>query len=131
MKECNPEQDLDGKVYKTVDIFEAAAILGAGISADNIYSRIRRGTLNAHMDENGKWCIPVSELERIKKETDICVNCHEPAISLVIVKYHSHDRIEFILCDKCAASAEIAYGRQGGVLEIVSYALFGEGWLKP
>ena len=49
----------------------------------------------------------------------------------VIVKYLRHDRVEFFLCDLDGDEALLSYGRQGGVLEVVSYRLQSEGWLMP
>ena len=50
---------------------------------------------------------------------------------MVIVKYPHHDRVEFELCGEHGAQTVLAYGRQGQVLEVVTYPYQSEGWLKP
>lgn len=115
---------------KTVDISQAAEILGDGISADHIHARIRRGTISAQRSEDGKWRIDLTELQRIQDQGEYCGNCSQLATGFVIVKYHNHERVEFTLCENCANNAEKAYRKQGGVLEVVSFPLLSEGWLK-
>jgi len=100
------------------------------VTSENVRGRIRRGSLAAYQDEDGEWYIPGAELERILTEVEPCANCTASATSYVIVKYHHHHRVEFILCDRCAQQAETAYRRKGGVLEVVAYPLLSEGWLK-
>lgn len=113
----------------TIDEF--TALLGSRVTIENVRGRIRRGSLIAYQDENGEWYIPRTELKRLMTEVEPCNNCAGPATSYFIVKYHHHHRVEFTLCDSCAQQAEIAYSRRGGVLEVVTYPLLGEGWLKP
>jgi hypothetical protein len=115
---------------EAVTISEFVALLGGRVTIGNVHGRIRRGSLSAYQDESGAWYIPKPELERIRAEVEPCDNCAAPATSLVIVKYHHHHRVEFILCDSCAQQAQTAYSRKGGVLEVVTYPLLGEGWLK-
>jgi len=50
---------------------------------------------------------------------------------MVIVKYPHHDRVEFELCAHHAGQTAIAYGRQGQVLEVVTYPYQSEGWIQP
>jgi hypothetical protein len=116
---------------ETVGIREAAEMLGAGVTPENVRGRIRRGSLRAHKDESQEWRVAVPDLQQILEEIEPCGNCDEPATRYVIVKYPHHDRIEFPLCAKCADQAEAAYSRQGNVLETIVYPLLGEGWLKP
>ena len=108
---------------------KAAAYLGNGITTANLFARIRRGSLTA-VTQNDTIFIPQTELDRIINEVDPCADCGQPATTYLIVKYHDHDRVEFSLCENHANTAQMAYGRKGGVLEIVAYPLLGEGWLK-
>jgi len=117
-------------VDEVLTISEFVTALGGEISIENVLGRIRRGSLSAYQNINGEWNIPLTELERIKAEVEPCNNCSDVATSYVIVKYHHHQRVEFTLCDECAQQAEAAYSRKGGVLEIITYPLLGEGWLK-
>jgi hypothetical protein len=112
-------------------VAEFTALLGGRVTIENVRGRIRRGSLIADQDEDGAWYIPRAELERVMAEVEPCNNCESPATSYFIVKYHHHHRVEFTLCESCAQQAEIAYSRKGGVLEVVTYPLLGEGWLNP
>ncbi|MCP5099361.1 MAG: hypothetical protein GY943_27725, partial [Chloroflexi bacterium] len=49
----------------TVSAAEAAEKLGNGVSLEDIYGRIRRGTLSASKDEWGNWRIPIANLTQI------------------------------------------------------------------
>ena len=118
------------KHQDTVTVSEFVALLDGRVTVGNVHGRIRRGSLSAYQDEKGEWCISKAELERIMAEVEPCDNCATLATSLVIVKYHQHHRVEFTLCDSCAHQAQAAYSRKGGVLEVVTYPLLGEGWLK-
>jgi hypothetical protein len=113
-----------------LNIKEAAVKLGDGITSDHIRGRIRRGSLKAIQDDSGNWWIPSSEVDRLLQERELCGNCRKPATQFVIVKYHFHERVEFVLCDVCAGTAETAYSRKGGVLEVISYPLLSEGWYR-
>lgn len=115
---------------EAITVSEFVALLGGRVTVGNVHGRIRRGSLSAYQDENGEWFIPKAELERIMTEVEPCANCEALATSFVIVKYHQHHRVEFTLCDSCAQQAQIAYSRKGGVLEVVTYPLLSEGWLK-
>ncbi|MCP5099331.1 MAG: hypothetical protein GY943_27575 [Chloroflexi bacterium] len=115
----------------TVSAAEAAEKLGNGVSLEDVYGRIRRGTLSASKDEWGNWRIPIANLTQILNDIEDCGSCSNLATSYVIVKYHHHNRVEFTLCDDCAKKAHVAYGRRGGVLEIITYPLLSEGWRKP
>ena len=108
---------------------EAAVYLGTGITPANIFARIRRGSLTA-VSQNDTLTIPQSELDRLLREVDPCADCGQPATTYLIIKYHHHERVEFSLCDFHANTAQMAYGRKGGVIEVVTYPLLGEGWLK-
>ena len=110
---------------------QAAEMLGPGITSANIYARIRRGSLAAAKDAEGVWHIPRSEVQRTLEAVGNCAHCDQRATNHMIIKYHHHERVEFDLCDQCVLSAERAYRRQGGVLEIVVYPVIGEGWMKP
>ena len=114
---------------ETVTIPEAATILGAGATPEHVRGCILRGTLKAHKDEKGEWCIFLSTLRAILEELEPCDNCNRPATIKIIVKYHFHERVEFTLCDKCASATESSYSRRGGVLEVVRYSLLSEGWV--
>jgi hypothetical protein len=116
---------------KTVPVAEAMKILGHGVTPANVHGRIRRGSLEAYKNEQGEWRIPLADLKRILDDVEVCGSCPHLATSFVIIKYHHHNRIEFTLCADCAAKAQLAYSRQGGVLEIVAFPLLGEGWKKP
>jgi hypothetical protein len=129
MQASDSEKNRDNYL-KTVDIYQAAKILGQGVTSDNIHARIRRGTLKAYQDDDGEWHIPTAELNRIQQELENCGNCTQPATSFIIVKYHNHVRVEFILCENCGTSAEKAYSKNGGVLEVVSYPIRSEGWMR-
>ena len=115
---------------EAITVAEFVAQLGQRVTIGNVHGRICRGSLAAYQDENGDWYVPRSELERIVAEVGPCDNCSAQASSFVIVKYHQHHRVEFALCDSCAQQAQSAYSRRGGVLEVVTYPLLGEGWLK-
>jgi hypothetical protein len=115
---------------EAITVAEFVAQLGGRVTIGNVQGRIRRGSLAAYQDENGEWHIPRSELKRIIADVESCDNCSALASSFVIVKYHQHHRVEFALCDRCAQQAQSAYSRRGGVLEVVTYPLLGEGWLK-
>jgi len=118
------------KKEEAITIAETAEILSHGVTPENIYGRILRGTLSAYQAEGGEWYVPIAEINRIVNEVEMCGNCSNKGTSFVIVKYHHHNRVEFTLCDWCAEKAEKAYSKRGGgVLEIVSYPLFGEGWM--
>jgi hypothetical protein len=108
---------------------EAAVYFGIGITAANIYARIRRGSITA-VSHNNTATIPQAELDRLIRDVDPCADCGQPATTYLIIKYHDHDRVEFSLCDYHANTAQMAYGRKGGVLEVVAFPLLGEGWLK-
>ena len=127
---ASESEEIRGNDLKTVDIYQAAQILGKGVSSDNIHARIRRGSLKAHKEKDGEWRIPTAELNRIQQEMENCGYCMQPATSFIIVKYHNHVRVEFILCENCATSAERAYSKNGGVLEVVSYPIHSEGWMR-
>ena len=116
---------------EAVNVAEAAEILGKGVTVADVHGRIRRGSLDAYKDEQGNWCIPTAELQRVLDQVEVCGSCMNLATSYVIIKYHHHHRVEFILCDECARKTQLAYSRRGGVLEIVAYPLLGEGWKKP
>ncbi len=116
---------------KTVSVLEAAKTLGNGVTRENVHSRIRRGSLEGFKNEGGEWRVPVADLKSILEQAEDCGGCSNSATRYVIVKYHDHDRVEFALCDECAGKAQLAYGRHGGVLEIVTYPLLGEGWKMP
>lgn len=116
---------------KTVPVAEAMKILGHGVTLANVHGRIRRGSLEACKNEQGEWRISLTDLKRILDEVEVCGSCPNLATSFIIIKYHHHIRIEFTLCDECAAKAQLAYSRQGGVLEIVAFPLLREGWKKP
>ena len=113
-----------------ITVSEFIALLDGRVTIGNVHGRIRRGSLSAYQDENGEWCIPKAEVERIMAEVEPCNNCAASATSFVIVKYYHHHRVEFTLCDGCAQQAQTAYSRRGGVLEVVTYPLLSEGWLK-
>ena len=119
------------KYPEAVTVPAFARLLGEGVTEENVHARIQRGSLAAHQDETGEWFVPRAELDRIRAEIEPCQNCGEPSNSYVIVKYHDHERVEFALCDVCASAAQMAYSRKGGVLEVVTYPVLGEGWLKP
>jgi hypothetical protein len=123
--------DTCDKDEEVTTISEAAKMLGNGVTVENVYARIRRGSLEACQDERGEFHILLAEIHRVFEEAETCGNCSNLAASLVIIKYHHHDRVEFTLCAECANKTYSAYRRQGGVLEIVVYPLFGEGWMKP
>ena len=106
-------------------------ILGDGVTLENLRARIRRGSLEANRNERGQWYVTRRELTRLMEEVETCQSCTNPAASMVIVKYHHHERVEFALCPGCAAAAQAAYGRQGGVLEFSIFSLHGEGWMQP
>ena len=116
---------------RTVSVAEAAEMLGAGVTPENVRARIRRGSLRANRGKDQEWRIALCDLRQLLEELEPCGNCGEPATRYVIVKYPHHDRIEYALCAACAFQAEAAYSRQGNVLETVVYPLLGEGWLKP
>jgi len=116
---------------KTVSVPEAVKILGNGVTLENVHGRIRRGSLEACKNEQGEWRISVADLGRVLDEVEACGSCSNLATSFVIIKYHNHNRIEFALCDECAGKAQLVYRRQGGVLEIVTFPLLGEGWKMP
>ena len=120
---------MNEKTDKPLAPQEAAAYLGTGITPANIFSRIRRGSMTA-VKHDDTITIPQSELDRLIREVDPCADCGQPATTYLIVKYHDHDRVEFSLCDHHASTAQMAYGRKGGVIEVVAYPLLGEGWLK-
>ena len=120
--------DIDEKPDKLLTCEEAANYLGVGITAANIFARIRRGSMTA-VTQNDTVLIPQAELARIIQTVDPCSDCGQPATTYLIVKYHDHDRVEFSLCQRHANTALMAYSRQGGVLEVVAYPLLGEGWL--
>jgi hypothetical protein len=117
-------KDIDGP--ESVSISEAATILGAGVTPQNVRSRILRGTLNAYKNNNDDWRVLVADLKRILKEVEACDNCAKPATTKIIVKYHFHDRVEFILCNECARTTASAYSQRGGVLEVAIHSLLGE-----
>ena len=119
------------KNKEAITLSELVHILGNGVTRENIRGRIRRGSLTAHQDAQGEWYVTEGEVKRIVKEVESCQNCSNLATNFVIVKYHHHHRVEFILCPDCAQKAQSAYSRRGGVLEIVVYPLQGEGWIKP
>ena len=112
----------------TCSAAEAARRLGEGVSLEDVYGRIRRGSLAAEQDESGSWRVSLVSLNQILANVEQCESCSNSATSYIIVKYHHHERIEFELCDVCAKKAQVAYGRRGGVLEVVTYPLLGEGW---
>lgn len=114
-----------------VSVPEAVKKLGSGVTLENVYGRIRRGSLNAYKNEQGDWRISVADLKKVLDEVEACGSCSNLATSFVIIKYHNHNRVEFALCDECAGKAQLAYSRQGGVLEIVTFPLLGEGWKMP
>ena len=116
---------------EAITLSELVQRLGNGVTLANLRGRIRRGSLAAHEGERGELYVTQSEVERILEEVESCQSCSNAATSFIIVKYHHHHRVEFILCSDCAQQAQAAYGRQGGVLEIVVYPLQGEGWIKP
>jgi len=114
-----------------LDIHQAAQLLGLGVTADHFHARIRRKSLKAQMDSDGVWRISLSELHQVQQQEESCPTCSLAVTSYVIVKYHHHQRVEFTLCDDCADATEKAYSKQGGVLEVVSYPVLSEGWMKP
>ena len=101
---------------EAVTVSKFIALLGGRVTVGNVNGRIRRGSLSAYQDENGEWYIPQAELERIMAEIEPCNNCAALATSFVIVKYHQHHRVEFILCDSCAQQAQTAYSREAGCI---------------
>ena len=86
--------------------------------------------LKAYQDDDGKWRIPIAELNRNQQEMENCGNCAEQATSFIIVIYYNYVRVEFILCEICVTNAERAYSKNGGVLEVVSYPIHVEGWMR-
>jgi hypothetical protein len=119
-------KDIDGP--ESVSISEAATILGA--TPQSVRSRILRGTLKAYKNNNDDWCVFVADLKRILKEVEPCDNCTKPATTKIIVKYHFHDRVEFVLCNECAHSTASAYSQRGGVLEVAIHSILGEDWAR-
>lgn len=113
-----------------IPLSELVQMLGNDVTLENLRGRVRRGSLAAFQDEHGKWHVTINEVNRILEEVENCQGCMDLATSFVIVKYHHHHRVEFTLCPDCAQKAQAAYSRQGGVLEIVTYSLQGEGWMK-
>lgn len=111
-------------------VTEAAAQLGAGVSLANVYARIKRGSVTAVVLDNQTYILQ-AEVNRLIAELEPCADCQQPATSYVIVKYHHHERLHFSLCQRHAATAQMAYSRQGGVIEVVAFPILGEGWLKP
>ncbi len=84
----------------------------------------------AYQDEQGNWRIPLENITQILEDVEICGNCSNKATTFLIIKYPNHNRIEFSLCDACGRKAQAAYSRQGNVLEIVSFPLLSEAWMK-
>jgi hypothetical protein len=120
----------DDAPFAWLSVSEVALLLGPGVTPENVRARIRRGTLHARRVEGGRWQVSRAEVERVRKEAGACSHCDREASTLVIVKYHYHERVEFALCGRCAATAEAAYGRQQGVLEVCAWPLHGEGWFR-
>lgn len=120
------KQDNPGKLFTCA---EAADYLGTGITPANLFARIRRGSITA-VTHNDTITIPQSELDRLIGEVPPCTDCDKPATTYLIIKYHDHDRVDFSLCDYHANTAQMAYSRKGGVLEVVAFPWLGEGWLK-
>jgi hypothetical protein len=114
---------------ENVSAEEAASILGHGVTVEHIRRRILRGTLPAEKAADGAWQVPAAALAQLLDERDPCGSCGAPADLFIIIKYHHKERVEFILCEKCANQVEGVYSRRGGVLEVVSFPLLSEGWL--
>jgi hypothetical protein len=108
---------------------ETAAMLGDGVEARHVRARIHRGTLAAtkHGDD---WLIAKQTIEDALAGAPPCEACGSPSTAYLIVKYPHHDRVEFELCAAHGSEAVLSYGRQGQVLEVVSYPYQSEGWIK-
>jgi len=104
-------------------------MLGDDILPEDVYKRIQLGTLEAYKNDEDEWRLYVTDLKRILGEVEPCSNCSENATKLVIIKYHFHHHVRFVLCQKCAYAAQSAYSRKGGVIEIITFPLLGEGWI--
>ena len=115
---------------ETVGTEEAARLLGEGVEVRHVRARIRRGTLPA-TERGDDWLVPRGSIEAALAAAPPCQVCGLPSTAFVIVKYPKHDRVEFELCASHGANAVISYGRQGHVLEVVSYPYQSEGWIKP
>ena len=103
-----------------VTIEEAARMLGQGVSPEDVHGRIKRGTLEAAQNEAGEWWIERTYLNQLIEEREKCSACAAPGSQYVIVKYHFHERVEFVVCESCLRSSTQAYNRKGGVLEVIS-----------
>lgn len=114
----------------TVSVAEAAELLGDGVAERHIRARLRRGTLLGTEAADGTWRVSVAGIEDSLTNVPACGGCGNRVTDMVIVKYPHHDRVEFELCAHHAAQTAVAYGRQGQVLEVVTYPYQSEGWLQ-
>jgi len=114
-----------------MSLAEAATLLGDGVTARHVQARLQRGTLQGIRAADDSWRVTVRSIEQALANAPSCGGCGSRVTEMVIVKYPHHDRVEFELCAHHAAQTAIAYGRQGHVLEVVTYPYQSEGWLRP
>ena len=110
---------------------EAAALLGDGVVESHVRARLRRRSLEGEQADDGTWSVSVAGIEDSLTNVPACGGCGNRVTEMVIVKYPHHDRVEFELCAHHAQQTAVAYGRQGRVLEVVTYPYQSEGWLQP
>ena len=122
---------MTGGPDRLVSTAEAADLLGDGIAPSHVQARLRRGTLVGEQAPDGTWRVSVHGIEESLAGVPACGGCGNRVTEMVIVKYPHHDRVEFELCGHHAAQTALAYGRQGHVLEVVTYPYQSEGWLQP
>lgn len=118
------------KDRQLVSTDQAADLLGDGVEARHVRARLLRGSLQGVQTDTG-WFVRLESINQELAATPLCEACRLPSTTYVIVKYPHHDRVEFELCTTHGADAVLSYGRQGQVLEVVSFPYQSEGWLKP
>ena len=114
-----------------VSLPEAAALLGDGVTHAHVRARLRRGSLDGVRSDDGALLVSLNSIEQSLLAAPTCGGCGARVTEMIIVKYPHHDRVEFELCAEHAVKTAIAYGRQGQVLEVVTYPYQSEAWLKP
>ena len=114
-----------------VDSAAAADLLGDGVTEAHVRARLRRRSLAGRQLADGSWLVVSASIDESLAAAGSCGGCDDAATEYMIVKYPHHDRVEFSLCAAHARTAALSYGRQHGVIEVVTYPLQSEGWLKP
>ncbi len=114
-----------------IDTAAAAQLLGSGVTEWHVRARLRRGSLTGRRFSDGRWLVDSASIDESLASAGRCGGCESDATEYIIVKYPDHDRVEFSLCAAHARTAATSYGRQHAVLEVVTYPLQSEGWLKP